>query len=74
MVCWLWVEKSCRPTPKFTGKIAVAKRRQIFPVQRLVSPMVAASHAQVLRVTVHCYMPCLRLMLLLPCKNRCDAE
>ena len=23
-------------TPKFTGKIAVAKRRQIFPVQRLV--------------------------------------
>ena len=25
-------------TPKFTGKIAVAKRRQIFPVQRLVGP------------------------------------
>ena len=23
-------------TPKFTGKIAVAKRRQVFPVQRLV--------------------------------------
>ena len=26
-------------TPKFTGKIAVAKRRQIFPVQRLVRPL-----------------------------------
>ena len=27
---------SSRSTPKFTGKIAVAKRRQVFPVQRLV--------------------------------------
>ena len=29
-------EPLCRLTPKVTGKSAVAKRRQVFPVERLV--------------------------------------